>query len=93
MAVASSQLTVNATATKIPGAFSTGTTILGIFVPSGATQAIYLGGPTVTSTNGFPLAAGSTTWFTKDTTTNSAAVGWYLIAAASTQSVNIITGT
>jgi hypothetical protein len=67
------------------------TEIVGIYVPVGATQAVYLGGSNVSAENGLVLAAGSTIWITNESAALAADSGWYLVAAGA-QSVNIATG-
>lgn len=64
----STKPTITSTAAKIVNASKVSVgdyvTVL-ITVPSGAANSVYLGGPTVTTGNGYPIAAGATWGFDK----------------------------
>lgn len=89
MAVTTTAVTVTTSATALAGV-SGARESLGIAVPSGGVT-VYIGGSDVTTSNGFPLAAGSSMFLNSDSsTTTSVDFGWYGIVAAATQEVRVL---
>lgn len=82
----STKPTVTTTATAIVSAGGNGQSpkSCGISVPTGG-QTVYIGGPDVTTANGFPLASPSEHFF------DLVQEAVYAVVAATTQAVNVIT--
>ena len=89
MTITNTAVSVGTDATSLSAA-SGHREVLGFHVPTGGAT-VYIGGPGVTTTNGWPIVAGTAFMVTNDSGVVLAPdEEWYGIVAASTQDVRIL---